>query len=135
MKLDGNQRAILAGVVWIAIGVFLILRGWWHWEAFGDGSFPALPLAIGGIIGVAKGFFVIKKSAARMMTRIRAHPEPQWFWQMYPPYLYLLIPLMILFGWGLRHFFGEDHPGVVLAVFAGIGAALLVSSLPFFRRA
>ena len=130
-----SQRAFLAGAVWVVIGLMLIVRGWMHWEEFGSSDFPALPLVIGAVIGLAKGFFVIRKSAGRMIRRIEEGPDKQPLWRMYPPYLYLLIPLMIGLGLGLKALWGEEHPALILAVYAGIGCALLGSCTPFFSAA
>jgi len=133
MKLAERGRSLLAGTVWITVALFLAIRGWRHWETFGDGSFPWPWLLLAAVIGGAKGLFVITKSARRIATRIAANPGPQWFWTIYPLQLLLVIPLMILMGWWLRtSAWGEGHAGVVLAVYAGIGAALMVSSRPFF---
>ena len=127
-----SQRAMFAGLLWILIGAFLAVRGFLHWKEYGSGDLPIPWLAGGLVIGAAKGFFVLKKSSQRILKRIDAGPARAPFYTVYPPYLLLLIPLMIAMGFGLRHFYGKEHPALILAVYVGIGAALLASSLPFF---
>jgi hypothetical protein len=75
---------------------------------------------------------VLRKSSVRILKRLDNGPERAPFYQTWPPYLLLLIPLMIGGGIALRHFYGKEHPALILAVYAGIGAALLTSSIPFF---
>lgn len=127
-----SQRATFAGVLWLLIGSFLIFRGFLHWNESGIPAFPVLPLALGVAIGAAKGIFVLRKSSKRILRRIADGPERAPVYQAYPPFLLVAIPLMIGLGLGLRHFFGAEHPALILAVYAGIGAALLASSPPFF---
>ena len=133
--MSKSQRKIFAGIVWILIGGMLAYRGFHHWNTHGQGDFPTLALLIGVLIGAAKGFFVLKKSSTRIIHRIDSGPEKAPFWQVWPPLLLLLIPLMIAMGFGLRYWIGEEYPQVILAVYVGIGAALVTSSLPFFKSA
>lgn len=134
MKMNQSQRLFLAGALWIAIGTFLAVRGAAYFKAAHVMSplWAYLGLALGVVVGCAKGLFVLRKSAKRVIARIESRVAPEPFWQIYPPYLYLLIPLMIGLGLTLRHFFGASHPSLILGVYAGIGAALLVSAMPFF---
>lgn len=132
--LSARGRALLGGVVWVAIGVMLIWRGFPYW-AKSETSSPGWALwavVLGLVIGGAKGVFVLRKSAARMIRRIESRPGRAPFWQIYPPYLYLLIPVMIGMGLALKSYYGESKPSLVLGVYVGIGAALLCSSFPFF---
>lgn len=134
MKLAGPQRIATAGIVWVCIGVMLAWRGWNHWTGHTIDESPVLWLALAAVIGGAKGWFVIRKSARRIRAKNAAAPEPRWIWEMYPTLLYILIPAMIGLGYLLRTTIGEDMPGLILAVYGGIGAALCVSAVGFFGK-
>jgi hypothetical protein len=130
MKLGMAGRARCAFLLWFVMGTFLVWRGLGYREAAGDSA--ALALAIGVAVGVAKGLTVLRRSSRRILARIEAQPGKASLFSAFPPILALLIPLMIGFGWSLRHFYGESHPALVLAVYTGIGAALVASSIPMF---
>ena len=136
MNLSPHTRALVGGIIWVLVGVFLIARGLFPYGASALESAPAAAILwlVGGLLaGTAKGLFVLTRSAARMIGRIEARPHPAPFWQIYPPLFFLLIPIMIGFGILLRLLFGDSHPEVVAGVYVGIGAALIASSAPFFR--
>ncbi len=130
MQLGMAGRARFAFLLWFVMGSFLVWRGLGFREAAGDDA--SLALAIGIALGVAKGLTVLRRSSRRIMSRIEAIPGKASVFSTFPPILALFIPLMIGFGWSLRHFWGESHPAVVLAVYTGIGAALIASSIPIF---
>lgn len=137
MKLAGSRRALLAGVVWCAVGTFLAVRGLGYWDpsqALSPGSAP-LAVALGLAAGALKGWFVLRRSSGRMIRRIESEPGPIWFWRMYPLYFYPLVLGMIGLGWAIRHGFGERQPWLVLGIYVGIGTALLCSAWPFFAAA
>lgn len=133
MQLGMAGRARIVFMLWCVMGAFLVWRGLGYREAAGDDA--SLALAIGLAIGVAKGLTVLRKSSRRIIARIEAQPGKASPFSAFPPILALLIPLMIGFGWSLRHFWGESHPALVLAVYTGIGAALIAASIPIFRFA
>ncbi len=139
MNCSQSARATIAGLLWVAIGIMLLVRGFFPY--FGitkDASglnWALICIALGVVIGAAKGVFVLSKSSRRVIKRIEDRPGKAPFWSMYPIVLVILIPVMIGMGLALRHFYGASHPGLILGVYAGIGAALLASSLPFFAAA
>ncbi len=130
MNIGMVGRARVAGMLWLGMGAFLVYRGVAYREAAGDSA--QLALVLGIVIGVAKGLTVLRRSSRRVIARIEAQPGKAAVWSMWPPILLLLIPLMIAGGWALRHYYGESNPAVVLAVYTGIGAALIASSFPYF---
>ena len=138
MNLSQSSRALCGGVIWVVIGLSLAVRGTFP---FGTRALEAsvglglLALVLGLLVGGAKGWFVLRRSASRMISRIESRPAPEPFWQIYPPRLALLIPLMIGFGWTLKYLCAESQPGVIFGVYVGIGAALVTSSPPFFAAA
>ena len=135
MKLSRGGRAGLATLIWIAIGVMLIYRGLVpHFSNIETTWGKALALVLGVIIGGAKGMFVLRKSAVRTAGFIQRRPEKDWFWFCLHPILYILIPVMIGFGLLLKHYFAGSNPGIVVAVYVGIGCALIMGSLGFRRH-
>lgn len=135
MHVSPRNRALAAGVVWLIGGSMLLWRGSPYWMRSYEAS-PTTAIVIllaALIIGGAKGWFVLRKSSARMIRRIEASPVPRPIWEIYPVYFYPLILVMIGMGWSVRHYWGEDLPGLVAGVYLGIGAALLTSSAPYFK--
>ena len=138
MKLSQSSRALFGGIVWVLVGLSLAVRGTLPFgvNAFkSDATWAAIALVLGLVLGAAKGYFVLKKTSVRNIARIASRPAPEPFWQISPPYLALLIPLMIGFGILLRKYVGESHPQIVFGTYVGIGAALMASSPPFFQAA
>lgn len=90
-------------------------------------------LAASLLIGWAKGWFVLKRAAARIIDHIERHQDAPRLWQLYPPRLLLLIPVMVALGFALRLGFGESLPSLVAAVYLGVGTALVASTRPFLR--
>jgi hypothetical protein len=110
----------------------LLWRGWPFFERLEGGSSTLVPSAALAI-GAAKGWFIFRRTSGKNIERIRSEPEPRWFWRVYPLYLYVLIPVMIAFGVWIRYTLGEGYPWVVVLVYFSVGAALLASSVPYFR--
>lgn len=131
-------RARFAGFVWIAVAVMLFARAYPYFqqvlELNGTGAAAGVVVAA-LVVGAAKGLFVLRKSCRRLITRIQSKPGKQGVWTIWPPVFLVLIALMIGFGVGLRHYAGANHPWVVVLVYFGVGAALAVSSLHFFKAA
>jgi hypothetical protein len=76
---------------------------------------------------------VLSKSVMRMVGHVRALPTPAPLWKIYPSKFYLLIALMMSFGFLLR-FIGvpEDIRGVVILA---VGTALVNGAMQYFRQA
>jgi len=94
----------------------------------------AISIAISVIIGVAKGRFVLSKTARRNKSRIDGIEGPLKIHHVYAKSFYFLIAGMILLGVSMR-MFNEYLEGyvVVAAVYCGIGLALMVSSLTYWK--
>ena len=133
MKIARSARKKTATVIWIAIAVMLIYRGInGNWANIDSTTSRVLALVAAAILGGGKGIFVIAKSARRTAAYINSRPEQDWIWLSLRPILYFLVPLMIGMGWTLRHFCAESYPALVLAVYVGVGAALLTGIRGFF---
>ncbi len=93
-----------------------------------------ISIAISIIIGVAKGRFVLSKTARRNKSRIESIEGPLKVHHVYAKSFYILITGMIALGVTLRAY-NESLGGyvVVAAVYCGIGLALIVSSLVYWK--
>lgn len=95
----------------------------------------AISIAASIIIGVAKGRFVLSKTARRNKSRIDNIEGPLKLHHVYAKSFYFLIAGMILLGVSLRTF--NEYLGgyvVVGGIYCGIGLALMVSSLTYWKR-
>ena len=117
--------------IWSGVAGVLAFRGYSF--LFGDLADPeqstgdlVMWISIGLVIGAAKGWFVLSKSAARTCAYIDRRPELDWFWLSLHPVLYILIPAMIGLGHFVRVTYGESMPGLVAALYLGISVALLL---------
>lgn len=135
MKISRASGATLAGSVLILVGAALILRAIPFWQALDSPLWQVLVPLLGLPLGAAKGVFILRRTAARMVARLETLPERFWIWRIYPAYFYPFVGVMIAAGVTVRVRFGESAPGVVAALYLGIGVALLSSGGPYFRAA
>ncbi len=136
MNLSAPSRALVAGAVWLAAGLMLLWRGLFpYWQGVArDSATEAFLLLVGAVLlGAAKGWFVLRRSAARVLHHIDGSPARAHLTTLYPRSAYPLLLGMILLGVTIRATLGETLPAVVAAVYLGIGAALLCSAAPYFR--
>jgi hypothetical protein len=137
--VNKNSLYTLAGSIWGLVGLFLIIRGAVMYQAALDTQNATqtalmISIAIAIIIGVAKGKFVLSKTARRNKSRIESIEEPLKIHHVYAKSFYFLIAGMILLGVSLRAF--NEHLGgyvVVAGIYCGIGLALMVSSLTYWK--
>ena len=137
--MNKNSLYTLAGSIWGLVGLFLIIRGVGMYQAALETQNATqtslmISIAIAVVIGVAKGKFVLSKTARRNKSRIENIEEPLKVHHVYAKSFYFLIAGMILLGVSLRHF--NEYLGgyvVVGAIYCGIGLALMVSSLTYWK--
>ena len=138
--MNKNSLYALAGSIWGLVGLFLIIRGViMYQDALNtqNATQTALMIAItvSIILGVAKGRFVLSKTARRNKSRIESIEGPLKIHHVYAKSFYFLIAGMILLGVSLRTF--NEYLGgyvVVGAIYCGIGLALMVSSLTYWKK-
>jgi hypothetical protein len=138
--VNKNSLYALAGSIWGLVGLFLIVRGAGMYQAALDTQNATqtalmISIAIAVIIGVAKGKFVLSKTARRNKSRIDGIEGPLKVHHVYAKSFYFFIAGMILLGVSLRHF--NEYLGgyvVVAAIYCGIGLALMVSSLTYWKK-
>ncbi len=137
--MSKNNLYTLAGSVWGLVGLFLVVRGAIMYQAALDTQNAsqtalAVSIAVSVILGTAKGRFVLSKTARRNKSRIESIEEPLKIRHMYAKSFYFLIIGMIGLGIGLRMW--NEYLGgyvVVAAIYCGIGLALMVSSLVYWK--
>ncbi len=137
--MSKNSLYTLAGSVWGLVGLFLVVRGAIMYQAALDtqnASQTALAVSIAAsiILGAAKGRFVLSKTARRNKSRIERIEEPLKIHHVYAKSFYFLIIGMIGLGIALRTW--NEYLGgyvVVAAIYCGIGLALMVSSLVYWK--
>ncbi len=139
---------IIAGMFWLAIGIFLLWRGLgltitacdaeghlfvdWLAVRFGTAQKAAVVLVATGLfVGYFKGRYVLRKTAMRTIDRIHTLPNPCSLGKLYGIGSYILIASMIALGITLRSIgAAEEIRGVVLIA---VGSALLQGSTALFR--
>lgn len=138
--MNKNSLYALAGSVWGLVGLFLMIRGVTMYQTAletqsASQTALAISIAISIIVGVAKGRFVLSKTARRNKSRIESIEGPLKVHHVYAKSFYFLIAGMILLGVSLRTF--NEYLGgyvVVGGIYCGIGLALMVSSLTYWKR-
>ncbi len=138
--MNKNSLYTLAGSIWGLVGLFLVIRGAIMYQAALDTQNATqtalmISIAISVIIGVAKGRFVLSKTARRNKSRIESIEGPLKVHHVYAKSFYILIAAMIALGVTLRTY-NESLGGyvVVAAIYCGIGLALMVSSLTYWKQ-
>ena len=135
LKVSRKTRYVAAALVWAAVSIMLIYRGFVpHFAHIESTPVRLWTLGLAVVIGISKGIFVLSKSTARTAAWITKRPERDWIWMSFHPVLYLLIPLMIAMGYYLRRSCAATHPEWILGVYLAVGLALLVG-IRGFRRA
>ncbi|MDH5761658.1 MAG: hypothetical protein OEZ51_01640 [Nitrospinota bacterium] len=138
--MNKNSLYTLAGSIWGLVGLLMIIRGAdMYQDALNTQNATQtalmISIAISAIIGVAKGRFVLSKTARRNKSRIDSIEEPLKVHHVYAKSFYFLIAGMIALGISLRTF--NEYLGgyvVVGAIYCGIGLALMISSLVYWKR-
>ncbi len=153
IKLRHETLIVISGLVWLAIGIFLMTLGLnFIVEGTKSANLSDLPVLgnvsplIGGVeeaalvlialslfIGHMKGRHVLGKSANRGIQRIRSFENPTSLTNIYSMQYYILIAVMIGLGMSMK-FLGLS-PDVRGAVDVAVGAALISGAMIYFRNA
>tara|TARA_B110000438_G_scaffold138356_1_gene133697 strand:+ start:1334 stop:1792 length:459 start_codon:yes stop_codon:yes gene_type:complete len=138
--LNRNSLTSIAGGLWCVIGTFLIFRGLGLYQLAGQEQHSTqvsiiLSVITAILIGLAKGKFVLSKTAKKNKARIYELEDPVRIHQIFAKPFYFLIPMMMGLGVLLRSY-NELLGGyvVVAAIYCGIGMALIVSSRTYWVK-
>jgi len=137
MKIASNRLKAVAGITWVLVGGMLLARSVPMVGAASQQSgwtTTIVSLVVGALLGAGKGRFVLSKTARRNRARIEALTDA-YIWNVFTPKTWLLVASMIGLGLLLR---GGAEAGwfswaPIAAIYAGVGAAMLVSSWAYFR--
>ena len=139
-----------SGVLWFAIGVFLLLfgvklvvfsalEGASHSTLFsklctltkGREQAALILVASGLVLGFMKGRFVLSKTVKRVIHRIGSLSEPIRFLDVYSAKYFVLIASMILLGMTMRWLsVPSDIRGMIDVA---VGSALMNGAMLYFR--
>ncbi len=156
MKLNHKKLVLLAGCVWLAIGVFLLSLGIQfilatvrdpslslvpnhfslshYFSRFTTDKSQAASLMIIFclVVGYFKGKMALAKSVTRQIKRIESLPNPAHLKYLYSKGYYLLIALMISLGVIMRFLpITLDTRGAIDTI---IGSALINGAMLYFRN-
>jgi hypothetical protein len=149
--MSQQGRRLVVCVVWFAVGVMLMLRALPYLglrasdpltrdfnPLEGRNVWIALGLAL--VLGLAKGFTLLRKGARRAARQIVDHGEKAPFWTVFSLYMIFLVALMIGAGFAIRlspydptvkgWVVGVLYPAIGLALMIGGLLALSVEPLP-----
>ncbi len=149
MKLKHSTMLALGGLVWLAVGLYLLPLGLKFLAEPATNLSSSLPLlslmenflshanalviliASGLFVGYFKGRYILGKSAERESNRIKALPNPAPAQNLYSKRYYILVALMMGIGIAMRLVPLDIRGWVDVAV----GAALINGSVVYFKRA
>jgi len=138
--LNKKKLIQIAGGVWVCVGAFLTIRGIGFFDIAtsqqgATSTGVIISVIIGLIVGGAKGKFVLSKTAKKNKARINGLEEPVNVGQTFAKPFYFFIIGMMGLGFLLRAF-NESLGGYVVVggIYCGIGAALVVSSLVYWKN-
>jgi hypothetical protein len=95
----------------------------------GNQTWLALGLAL--VLGLGKGFTMLRKGARRAARQIEDRGERAPIWTVFSPFMVLLVALMIAAGLAIRLTpYDKDVKGWVVAIlYPAIGLALMIGGL------
>ena len=122
---------LLSGLMWSGVGILLnsfAIR----WLQLYEGWPLMASVTCGILLGLAIAFFGFRKVAATNIQRILTMPENSCIFAFQKWQSYILIAVMMSMGIFLRH--TAIFPRIFLAsVYMGIGSALFISSINYYR--
>ena len=117
-----SAHLFIAAMLWSSIGILLMVRGW-GWMDPGPGRFFIIP---GVLLGTLKSIFILDKTAARSIRRIKEFDDVTCIGAVYSWKTWLLVAVMMFSGMAIRMLI---EPGMVIGtLYTAIGWALLFSS-------
>lgn len=137
MKVSSQHLVVLAGLIWTAGGLSLLLKGAQlvsqSLTLRPEAVWPWLAIVAGLVLGGVKAKLLFCRSCRKNLARIDALVSPR-LWQCYRGRFFLLLFLMISFGATLSRLAQGNYPmlvGVACLDFS-IATALLASSPVFW---
>jgi hypothetical protein len=135
LRISRQQHLRHAALLWVAVGLMLCVRGflWIHADAHTRGKLIVLlPVAL--ILGLAKGWAMLRKPAANAVARIYLLDTHTPIWRLFSAATYRLIGCMILLGVVARFIGAYYHIGGAIGTLYGIvGVGLITASSIYWR--
>jgi hypothetical protein len=122
---------LISGMVWSVVGVGLMITAC-SWASVASWPENLLWLLSGLGFGVLVYGFGFSRIAERNIRRIEARKDESCLFAFQPWRSYLLIVIMMLLGYGLRHT-AIPRP-ILAAIYAAIGNGLALSSSLYYRK-
>jgi hypothetical protein len=122
---------MVAALMWTAAGVMLVTRAL-IWLVRIDAGLAIGLGAVALVIGGAKGWFVLRKSAKRISNRIHSRGDGRCIGGFISWKTWLLVAVMMGSGIALRH--STMSRTILGVVYLAIGTALLSASCHFWGR-
>jgi len=154
MKLSHSKLIAISGLVWLAVGIYLLQLGLnllltGVGQDLAASNFPLLRMLapyMGGLemaiialvvvallIGYLKGRYVLGKSAKRGVERIRSFDNPAPLKNIYSAKYYILLAGMVGLGISIKYMgLSNDVRGLIDAA---IGSALINGAMIYFQHA
>ncbi len=122
---------LAAGGMWLAVGVALAIAAC-RWLSGLDWPQSAAAAASSFILGIVVHLFGFSAIALKNIRRIRNRAEPVCLFGFQAWRSYLLIAVMMFFGYALRHL--PIPRLLVSAIYLTIGTALTLGSFLYFQE-
>jgi len=120
MRISHKWAVALSGILWLAIGFLLLVRGLNILSSMEEvGNRPLVLVCTGLFLGFLKGRFVLSKTANKAVDRITSMHEPLPITAVFPLKYFLLIGIMM--GVGILAKFLPDQARIVICVAVGSG--------------
>jgi hypothetical protein len=130
LRAGRRTHIMLAQLLWTLIGSMLLGLGvWWVVHAWGPhGLLYTVPFLT---LGVAKGLFILDRTARRTAARIDERGDDRCVFSFYSPSTWLVALGFMVFGQVLRHL-PIPRPDLGL-VYIMVGVGLLLGSRTMWR--
>lgn len=123
---------ITAGITWMLVGIFLLLRGFINFEII---TLKSIIITITAVfLGYLKARLIFYRIIEKNITRIKQlAPEKEkiCIFAFQAIQSYLIVIFMILLGWILRR--SPLDPYILSFIYILIGFALMISSIKYFQ--
>ncbi|MHC4938387.1 MAG: hypothetical protein ACYTHK_05410 [Planctomycetota bacterium] len=130
-----SKRRAVVSLVWTVVGLLLIWRGLPYVGLRDDPAVVGLAgaetwaaLAVAVVIGIGKGMSALRKAAHRAVAHIARQGEQAAWWNVFSPFMYALVVIMVALGIGLREAPYDDHikAWVIGILYPAVGVALVI---------
>jgi len=130
IPVSRKTQLLLAATIWTVVGCGLLGFGL-QWLLSSESEWIWFLLLATLIVGIAKGFLFLRKSALRTILRIQSRPGGASIFGMFSPATWVIIAVMITGGRYLRTSGLADE--VLGALYASVGIALIIGSVYSWR--